>query len=359
MRVNPYQVDLVVSDIDQAEAFYSQLLGIPGQRISPGRHHFDCGGTILSCYNPRADGDSSDVYLGPHQGHFTVNDLEAVFKQAKRAGGTFSNGGIVTQPWGDRSFVLRDPFQNSIIFVDETTKQLRRDEQFTAGPDDRLKLGLALSLRSAQAEPETQLMAVVVKIFKDEIWLKLLESPPKTLFQEGEAVRIQYWDDTGAFFSDTKIVKVVSSQNQYVAICIPEKAKAMQRRTASRLEVEIPVSFSLFASPESEELTEEVFEAKSQSLSVAGMSFETEAALKEGDRLQLTLNLPSSDKVIVRAEVMRTQPVKGKGKLAGVRFLEMKFQNQIKLLESLIEEAKKLLLLYSPLDFNDDNQEWS
>jgi len=184
--VNPYQVDLVVSDIDQAEAFYSQLLGIPGQRISPGRHHFDCGGTILRCYNPRADGDSSDVYLGPHQVHLAVEDLEAVFEQAKSAGGTFPDGGIVTQPWGDRSFELRDPFKNSIIFVDEATKQLRRDEQFAAGPGDRLKAGLTLSLWSAQAGPETQFVAVVVKIFKNEIWLKLPESPPKALFKEGE-----------------------------------------------------------------------------------------------------------------------------------------------------------------------------
>ena len=65
----------------------------------------------------------------------------------------------------------------------------------------------------------------------------------------------------------------------------------------------------------------------------------------------------SSDKVIVRAEVIRTEPVKGKGKLAGVRFLEVSLQNQIELLESLIDEAKKLLLLYSPMDFSDENQE--
>ena len=355
--MNSYQVDLVVSDIDQAEAFYSQLLGIPGERISPGRHHFDCGGTILRCYNPRADGDSSDVYLGPHQVHFTVKDLEAVFEQAKRAGGTFLYEKIVTQPWGDRSFELRDPFKNSIIFVDETTEQLRREEQFAAGPDDRLKLGLALSLWPAQAEPETQFVAVVVKIFKNEIWLKLPESPPKSLFKEGQQVRIQYWDQEGAFFSDTKIVKVHPTQDQYMAICIPEKAKAVQRRTAARLSLEIPVSFSLFASPESEELTEEVFESKSQSISVVGMSFETEAALKEGDRLQLTLNLPSSDKVIVRAEVIRTEPVNGKGKLAGVRFLEVSLQNQIRLLECLMDEAKELLLLYSPIDVSDENQE--
>ena len=73
------------------------------------------------------------------------------------------------------------------------------------------------------------------------------------------------------------------------------------------------------------------------------MRFETEAALKKGDRLRLTLKLPSSDKVIASAEVVRTQPVKGDGKdltAAGVKFLGMKLEDQIKLLEFLIDEAK-------------------
>ncbi len=36
-----YRVILPVGNIDEAENFYSAVLGISGQRISPGRHYFD------------------------------------------------------------------------------------------------------------------------------------------------------------------------------------------------------------------------------------------------------------------------------------------------------------------------------
>ena len=47
MPLRLYQVVLPVSDIDQAEKFYSHLLGTPGRRVSPGQHHFECGGVLL------------------------------------------------------------------------------------------------------------------------------------------------------------------------------------------------------------------------------------------------------------------------------------------------------------------------
>ena len=57
MRVRLYRVILPVESIERAADFYAELLGLSGERISPGRHYFDCGGTILACYDPVADGD--------------------------------------------------------------------------------------------------------------------------------------------------------------------------------------------------------------------------------------------------------------------------------------------------------------
>ena len=34
---------------------------MPGSRVSSGRHYFDCGGTILACYDALADGDAEQV----------------------------------------------------------------------------------------------------------------------------------------------------------------------------------------------------------------------------------------------------------------------------------------------------------
>jgi catechol 2,3-dioxygenase-like lactoylglutathione lyase family enzyme len=52
-----YRVILPVTDIEAAEAFYTGLQGVEGQRVSPGRHYFDLGGTILAIYDPAADRD--------------------------------------------------------------------------------------------------------------------------------------------------------------------------------------------------------------------------------------------------------------------------------------------------------------
>ena len=40
MTLRLHEIVIPVSDIDQAAAFYGQLLGIPGRRLSPDRHLF-------------------------------------------------------------------------------------------------------------------------------------------------------------------------------------------------------------------------------------------------------------------------------------------------------------------------------
>ena len=57
MNAKLFRVILSVSDIERAAGFYEAVLGAPGMRISPGRHYFDCGGTILACFSPGEDGD--------------------------------------------------------------------------------------------------------------------------------------------------------------------------------------------------------------------------------------------------------------------------------------------------------------
>jgi predicted enzyme related to lactoylglutathione lyase len=96
-----YRVILPVSDIEQATVFYGQLLDASGQRISPGRHYFDCGGTILACYDPVADGDSFDGGWKPHHNqylYFAVADIEASFNRAKGAGCRELDEKIETMP---------------------------------------------------------------------------------------------------------------------------------------------------------------------------------------------------------------------------------------------------------------------
>ena len=123
-----FRVILPVTDIDRAGRFYSAVLGIEGHRVSPGRHYFDCGGTILACFNPCADGDGHDARPNQDHVYFAVDDLERRFTAAKAQNCLSTDqvhgapaGAIVKRPWGERSFYAVDPFGNKLCFVDQTT----------------------------------------------------------------------------------------------------------------------------------------------------------------------------------------------------------------------------------------------
>src|SRR5262245_64774974 len=81
-----FRVILPVSDIARAKEFYAALLDMPGAPVSNGRHYFGCGGTILACFDPRADGDPWDATPNPDHVYFAVDDLEAALTRARTAG---------------------------------------------------------------------------------------------------------------------------------------------------------------------------------------------------------------------------------------------------------------------------------
>jgi predicted enzyme related to lactoylglutathione lyase len=119
-----YRVILPVSDIAQAARFYGLMLDDPGERVSPGRHYFNCGGTILACYDPAADGDPVGEGWRFHENqyvYFAVADLEATLERAREAGCQRIDDSIAEMPWGERLFYANDPFGNPICFVDERT----------------------------------------------------------------------------------------------------------------------------------------------------------------------------------------------------------------------------------------------
>lgn len=125
-----FRVIVPVGDIERASVFYGRVLGVEGQRVSPGRHYFDCEGTILACYDPRADGDGYDPRPLPEPVYLAVDDLEKTYASAVAAGASLSPevvpdvgplGRIAVRPWGERSFYAADPFGNPLCFVGRDT----------------------------------------------------------------------------------------------------------------------------------------------------------------------------------------------------------------------------------------------
>jgi catechol 2,3-dioxygenase-like lactoylglutathione lyase family enzyme len=121
-----YRVILPVGDIERAAAFYAAVLGAPGRRVSPGRHYFDCEGTILACFDPQADGDGHAAKPNPEPLYFAVSDLAGSHAACRAAGAAFTEGSppgvgplgqIARRPWGEESFYVSDPFGNPLCFV--------------------------------------------------------------------------------------------------------------------------------------------------------------------------------------------------------------------------------------------------
>lgn len=129
MSTKLFRVILPVSDIDRAAVFYAAVLDSKGFRVSNGRHYFDCGGVILACFDPRADGDDYDAAPNPEWIYFSVDDIDATYAACKKAGAAFAPGDvhgdpagqIAKRPWGERSFYVHDPFGNRLCFVDRRT----------------------------------------------------------------------------------------------------------------------------------------------------------------------------------------------------------------------------------------------
>jgi catechol 2,3-dioxygenase-like lactoylglutathione lyase family enzyme len=129
MAAQLFRVILPVTSIERAAEFYGVVLGEGGIRVSPGRHYFDCGGVILACFDPKADGDGYEAAALSEWIYFSVDDIEATYAACRKAGATFEPGDvhgdpagqIAKRPWGERSFYVHDPFGNKLCFVDSAT----------------------------------------------------------------------------------------------------------------------------------------------------------------------------------------------------------------------------------------------
>ncbi|TWG91340.1 catechol 2,3-dioxygenase-like lactoylglutathione lyase family enzyme [Mesorhizobium sp. J18] len=120
---------LYVSDLDEAERFYGDVLGLTRIAKVEGRHvFFRCGGGVLLLFDPEATSEppSPDARLPvpPHgtkgEGHLcfaaTAEEMEAWKRHLQATG--IGIEAEVEWPQGGRSIYFRDPFGNSLEFAE-------------------------------------------------------------------------------------------------------------------------------------------------------------------------------------------------------------------------------------------------
>ncbi|WP_312795336.1 VOC family protein [Tianweitania sp.] len=119
---------LYVDDLDSAEAFYTDVLGLPLIRKVEGRHVFlRCGEGVLLLFNPDATieppAPEAPFPIPPHgargPGHLCFRASEAeidAWKERLRRAGIAIESEV---EWltGGRSIYLRDPAGNSLEFA--------------------------------------------------------------------------------------------------------------------------------------------------------------------------------------------------------------------------------------------------
>lgn len=118
-----YRIILPVPNIEKAALFYAQVLGIAGERVSPGRHYFRFDDFVFALYDPRADCDSPVHHWQFHPDqflYFATDNLTHTFKLVTAAGGK-TESAIADMPWGETLFYARDPFGSPIAFVERGT----------------------------------------------------------------------------------------------------------------------------------------------------------------------------------------------------------------------------------------------
>ena len=116
---------LYASDLDAAERFYVDVLGLERFSSSPGRHvFFRCGDGMFLVFNPlRTNAEASSVggavvpthgATGPGHVAFAIPDADIPAWRARLDAAGVAIESEVTWPRGGRSIYARDPANNCV-----------------------------------------------------------------------------------------------------------------------------------------------------------------------------------------------------------------------------------------------------
>ena len=169
---------------------------------------------------------------------------------------------------------------------------------------------------------------MVTQSSPDEVCLELARPTSQDLFQEGERVRIKYWDEEAiAYFWEAEILK--ASKRSVVAKLL-DGGITVQRRLSYRVHRQIRLACTVIDAAE-RNLVGEEFSCKTKDISVGGLAFETHLPLGVGDRLAVRIHFSRSNQIDVVGWIVRATPIERHGEVinsVALQFLHCEAKDQ-------------------------------
>lgn len=194
------------------------------------------------------------------------------------------------------------------------------------------RTGSAISI---YVKSKGEIPATVTQSSPNEVCLEPARPTSQDLFQEGERVRIKYWDEEAiAYFWEAEILK--ASKRSVVAKLL-DGGITVQRRLSYRVRTPIRLACTVIDAAESYLVGEE-FSCKTKDISVGGLAFETYLPLDAGDRLAVRIHFSPSNQMDVVGWIVRATPIERHGEVinsVALQFLHCEAKDQNHLLRFL------------------------
>ncbi len=187
------------------------------------------------------------------------------------------------------------------------------------------QIGLAISIH---VKSKGEIPAMVTQGSPDKVCLELARPTSQDLFQEGERVRIKYWDEEAIlYFWEAEIL--MASKRSVVAKLLGGGV-TVQRRQSYRVRTKVYLACTVIDAAE-RYLVGKEFSCKTKDISVGGLAFETHLPLGVGDRLAVRIHFSRSNQIDVVGWIVRATPIERHGEVinsVALQFLHCEAKDQ-------------------------------
>jgi len=206
-------------------------------------------------------------------------------------------------------------------------------ESSTSSPCTYPRTGSVISIH---VKSKGEIPATVTQSSPNEVCLELARPTSQDLFQEGEGVRIKYWDERAiVYFWEAKIIEVTKRN---VVAKLLGGGVTVQRRQSYRVRTQIRLACTVIEATDRYLIGEE-FKCKTKDISVGGLAFETHLPLDGGDRLAVNIHFSSIHQIDVVGWIVRATPIERHGEVinsVALQFLHCEAEHQDHLLRFLV-----------------------